>query len=140
MSYNPYNPYNPYQTAYNQMNGYNQQNGYYQQNPRDGIIRVTGMEGAKAYQMPPNSREALFDDTDDIVFIKVTDGGGFPTLKAARLEWIGNLEKQAQSPEYLTREEFARWREEFENGQHVIRQRRSRVAENEQAAAEECGS
>lgn len=117
------NPYNPYPNGY----------GYQSipaQLPRDGIIRVTGIAGARAYQMPPNSREPLFDDTDDIVFIKVTDGGGFPTLKAARLQWIEDLEKPAQSPEYLTREEFAKWREEFENGQPTIR-RRSRAAESQ---------
>ena len=136
MAYNTYNPYNPYPTAYNQTNGYGQQNGYYQQNPRDGIIRVTGMEGARAYQMPPNSREALFDDTDDIVFIKVTDGGGFPTLNAARLSWIDNIDKPAKSPDYLTREEWAKWKEEFENGQQIVRRRRAAEIPAEPEAAE----
>lgn len=55
---------------------------------QDGLIRVTGMQGAKAYQMPANSRAALFDDTDDIVIIKMTDGAGFPSYKRARLDWI----------------------------------------------------
>ena len=55
---------------------------------QDGLIRVTGMQGAKAYQMPANSRAALFDDTDDIVIIKMTDGAGFPSYRRARLEWI----------------------------------------------------
>lgn len=58
------------------------------QQPQDGLIRVTGMQGAKAYQMPANSRAALFDDTDDIVIIKMTDGAGFPSYRRARLEWI----------------------------------------------------
>ena len=55
---------------------------------QDGLIRVTGMQGARAYQMPANSRAALFDDTDDIVIIKMTDGAGFPSYRRARLEWI----------------------------------------------------
>lgn len=58
------------------------------QQSQDGLIRVTGMQGAKAYQMPANSRAALFDDTDDIVIIKMTDGAGFPSYRRARLEWI----------------------------------------------------
>lgn len=58
------------------------------QTPQDGLIRVTGMQGAKAYQMPANSRAALFDDTDDIVIIKMTDGAGFPSYRRAKLEWI----------------------------------------------------
>ena len=136
MAYNTYNPYNPYPAAYNQMNGYGQQTGYYQQNPRDGIIRVTGMEGAKAYQMPPNSREALFDDTDDIMIIKVTDGAGFPTYKRAKLLWMDD-EKQTPAGDYLTREEFARWKEDFERGQQIIRRRRAAEIPAEPAAAED---
>lgn len=58
------------------------------QQPQDGLIRVTGMQGAKAYQMPANSRTALFDDTDDIVIIKSTDGAGFATYRRARLDWL----------------------------------------------------
>lgn len=58
------------------------------QTPQDSLIRVTGMQGAKAYQMPANSRAALFDDTDDIVIIKMTDGAGFPSYRRARLDWI----------------------------------------------------
>ena len=58
------------------------------QAPQDGLIRVTGMQGAKKYKMPENSRVALFDDTDDIVIIKSTDGAGFPSYRRARLEWI----------------------------------------------------
>lgn len=38
--------------------------------------------------MPANSRAALFDDADDIVIIKMTDGAGFPSYRRARLEWI----------------------------------------------------
>ena len=41
------------------------------------LIRVTGMDGAKAYQMPPNSVVPLFDADNDIMYIKSTDGAGF---------------------------------------------------------------
>lgn len=46
------------------------------------LIRVTGMEGAKAYQMGPNSCVPLFDSDNDIMYIKSTDGAGFPTVRA----------------------------------------------------------
>lgn len=59
-----------------------------QEAPFDGLTRVTGMQGAKSYQMPANSRAALFDDTEDIVIIKTTDGAGFPTYRRARLDWL----------------------------------------------------
>lgn len=128
---------NPASGYYNQQ-GYQQaayQSSQYMQ-PKDGIIRVTGMEGARAYQMPPNSREALFDDTDDVVIIKVTDGAGFPTFKRARLVWVDDNQPQQPAPDYLTREEFAKWKEEFENAQHAI-PKRSRVAERETGTADD---
>lgn len=70
-----------------------------QEAPFDGLTRVTGMQGAKAYQMPANSRAALFDDTEDIVIIKTTDGAGFPTYRRARLDWMPDEPES----EYMTR-------------------------------------
>lgn len=67
--------------------------------PFDGLTRVTGMQGAKAYQMPANSRAALFDDTEDVVIIKMTDGAGFPTYRRARLDWLPDEPES----EYMTR-------------------------------------
>lgn len=49
--------------------------------PSNGLIRVTGIDGAKAYQMPPNGVVALFDDANDIFYVKSTDGAGFPTIR-----------------------------------------------------------
>lgn len=71
----------------------------------DRIIRVTGMDGAKAYSLPPNGRAALFDDTDDVVIIKTTDGAGFPSYRRARLDWIEEEPPQAGG-DYITRDEF----------------------------------
>jgi hypothetical protein len=87
------------------------------------LIRVTGMEGAKAYQMPPNSRAPLFDDTDDIVIFKMTDGAGFPSYRRARLAWIDDNQpaEPATNPDYLTRKEFEEWKETFANGKQSVR-------------------
>lgn len=92
------------------------------QAPQDGLIRVTGMQGAKAYQMPANSRAALFDDTDDIVIIKMTDGAGFPSYRRARLDWI----EEEPENDYMTRAEFRREFDELKglilnNGKQLIR-------------------
>ena len=97
-----------------------------QQGSRDGLIRVTGIEGAKAYQMPPNSRVALFDDTDDVVIIKVTDGAGFPSYRRARLGWIDDQPAQqaaTQAQEYVTRAEFDELKEMIINGKQSVRAR-----------------
>lgn len=36
------------------------------QEPRQQLVKVTGMEGARAYQMPPNSVAPLFDANEGI--------------------------------------------------------------------------
>ena len=73
-----------------------------QEQPFDGLTRVTGMQGAKAFQMPSNSRVALFDDTEDIVIIKMTDGAGFPSYKRARLDWLPDEPEN----DFMTRSDF----------------------------------
>lgn len=60
------------------------------------LIRVTGMDGAKAYQMPPNSVVPLFDADNDIVYVKSTDGAGFPTIRAFAFQPIENPTPQTQ--------------------------------------------
>lgn len=68
------------------------------------LIRVTGMEGAKAYQMPPNSVVPLFDANNDIMYVKSTDGAGFPTIRTFAFQPIENEQEPEQ--QYVTREEF----------------------------------
>lgn len=92
-----------------------------QQPPRDGLIRVTGMEGARAYQMPPNSAVALFDGGQDIFYVKTTDGAGFPTIRAYAFT---PLQDQAAAPagDYVTRAEFNALKEMIEHGQQPVRE------------------
>lgn len=48
----------------------------------NGILWVQGIEGAKAYQMTPNSNVQLMDSENDGVFyIKITDNIGMATLR-----------------------------------------------------------
>lgn len=82
------------------------------------LIRVTGLEGAKAYQMTPNSAVALFDGNEDIFYIKTTDGAGFPTIRAFKFEPI---ETNTSSVEYVSRSEFEALRKEIrEYAKHNI--------------------
>jgi len=62
-----YNPYQPY------MN--NQQ-----------IIRVNGENGARAYQMMPNSSALLLDESAPRLFLASTDGAGYKSISAYKLE------------------------------------------------------
>lgn len=65
--------YPPTFTQYNQQPLFNQIS-------KIEVIRVHGEEGAKAYQMPPNSSVLLLDETAPIVWLKTTDGASYPTI------------------------------------------------------------
>lgn len=54
----------------------------------NGLISVTGIDGARAYPMPPNSSMALFDAESDLMYVKTTDGAGFPTIRTYRFEEV----------------------------------------------------
>lgn len=71
----PYGYQSAYQQAY-------QQNPYQQNQPmqRYDVIKVNGKNGAEAFQMAPNSSVLLLDETSPIVWLKQTDGAGYPTL------------------------------------------------------------
>ena len=58
------------------------------QRPYNALTQVSGIEGAKAYQMPPNSAAALFHNAEDMFFVKTTDGAGFPSIRAFRFEEV----------------------------------------------------
>ena len=79
-----YNSYYPYQMNYN--NQFQQQPSYnslLQQNNTAGkqeVVRVNGKNGAQAFQLPPNSSILLLDETAPIVWLKTTDGAGYPTI------------------------------------------------------------
>ncbi len=75
------------------------------------LIRVTGIEGARAYQMPTNSTVALFDSNADLMYIKSTDGAGFPTVRV--FEFKAYQEPQEPRVEYATRADLDALREEI---------------------------
>lgn len=77
--------------------------GGYNQNPLS-LIRVTGIDGAKAFQMPANSSVALFDGDNDLMYIKSTDGAGFPTIRTFRFEEVSPAQMSGTS-DYMTRQE-----------------------------------
>ena len=72
--------------------------------PRDGLIRATGMDGARAYLMPPNSAVALFDGGQDVFYVKTTDGAGFPTIRAYSFQPMEQAQAMGAS-DYVTRAE-----------------------------------
>lgn len=54
-------------------------NGQYQTS-RQEIVKVKGENGARAYQMMPNSSALLLDEDNPIVWLVQADGAGYKTV------------------------------------------------------------
>ena len=128
MNMNPYNSYN--MMGLNGFNNYNQfqpQLNQPQVNTQN-LIRVNGIDGAKAYQMPANSTVALFDNNEDIMYIKTTDGAGFPAIRTfAFNEVVANTNPIQDTADYVTRDEFNKLKEELLNGKQSISRSKSNL-------------
>lgn len=87
-------------------------------NPSGLIIKVQGMDGAKAYCIPPNSMAALFDTEDDIFYIKTTDINGIEKIR--KFSFVEIFDDDASSDKYVTIDEFNKFKKELLNGkQHI---------------------
>ena len=105
-----YNNFLPQNNPYlERLNTYMQTPQYQPQMPQqqqNGLIRVTGLDGAKAFQMPANSIVALFDGSEDIFYIKQTDGAGFPTIRTFEFKERQAVAPKQDTSEFVTRQEF----------------------------------
>lgn len=111
------NPYAPLMGQQNQQfynQPYQQQIQNIQQEPQN-LIRVNGIEGARAYNMPPNSTVALFDGNEDIMYIKTTDGAGFASTRKFSFAEISNNQNTVTDTEYISRQEFEDFKKELRN-------------------------
>lgn len=121
------NPYMPYIQQQMQQNQFSQFQQTQPQIPTQNLIRVNGIDGAKAYQMTPNSTVALFDSNEDIMYVKSTDGAGFPQIR--RFKFVEMQESQTQQPvnnDFISREEFENFKKEImSNGKQSVRKSES---------------
>lgn len=76
------------------------------------LVRVTGLEGAKAFNMQPNSTVALFDNNEDFMYIKVTDGAGFPSIRKFSFTEVLENDNVVNSENWVSREEFEQFKRE----------------------------
>ena len=112
------------------------------QQPVNGLTRVTGIDGAKAYQMPPNSVAALFDDSYDIMYVKSTDGAGFPTIRVfdffEHKEQPVTVQQQPVNVEnFATKQELQTLQSQLEEVKGMILNGKQSVPEQQPATANE---
>ena len=121
---------NPYaalmgQTMYNQSQN-NQQ--FFQPEPTQNLIRVNGINGAKAYQMPANSTVALFDSNNDVMYVKSTDGAGFPSIRTFSFTELKEDISTTENTDYISRQEFEEFKKELmNNGKQSISRPKSNL-------------
>lgn len=127
MFQNPYTSLMPQNQFYPQ--SMNNQQIIPQEQPQN-LIRVNGIDGAKAYQMPANSTVSLFDSNEDIMYIKNTDGAGFPSIRMFRFEEIKETTKSEEKQDYISREEFEEFKKELmNNGKQSISRSKSNLTD-----------
>lgn len=123
---------NPYASLLGQTPYYNQpmNNQPFPQQITQNLIRVNGIEGAKAYQMSANSTVALFDTNEDIMYVKTTDGAGFPIIRTFSFTEIKEDTKATQNTDYISRQEFEDFKKELmNNGKQSIQRTKSNLTD-----------
>ena len=128
---NPYNNYNMGMNNFypNQFSTLTQP-----QMPTQNLIRVNDIDGAKAYQMSANSTVALFDTNEDIMYVKSTDGAGFPSIRTFSFTEIKENTKVSQNSDYISRQEFEDFKKELmNNGKQSISRSKSNVTTDKSA-------
>ncbi len=106
--------YNP--SVYNQWQ-------QWQTQPVNGLVSVSGEQGAQMYPLPPNSvSPPLFLQEENAFFVKRTDGGGAATLKKYTFQ-EAPAAAAPQAPEFVTKEYFDQQMQtimEAINGKHPV--------------------
>ena len=89
----------------------NQYQTQYTIRTNNNINWVQGIEGAKAFQLMPNSTTMMLDsENEGIFYIKVSDNVGMCTLRTFKYEEITNFCKKQENDvdmsQYITRDEL----------------------------------
>lgn len=135
MAYNTQSPIIP--------NGY-YQNQYYpsmqpqpiyqQQVPSFQITKVNGENGAKAFQMPPNSSIILLDESNPKVYIKETDGASYPKLSVYKL--VPDTDEKKEDEEKVSEDQIKKLEERIAVLERFVTNSKAIAAKNEAKAKE----
>lgn len=82
-------------------------------------VRVNGRAGAEAFYMGPNETAVLFDENEDVFFLKATDGAGYATVRPYRFEPMPEP-GTAPAAEYATKAELEALQRELQDIKGVL--------------------
>lgn len=94
--------YNPY---YSQLSSYSNQQPLIQ-----GVKFVQDIQEVQNIFTPYGAKVLFMNQNEDVFYLKETDNNGLSNITSYRFEEIKPVENQ----EYITREEFERWKEDYE--------------------------
>lgn len=80
--------------------------------PRQEIVKVNGQNGARAFQMAPNSSALLLDESAPIIWLVQTDGAGYKT----EIPYSITPYQAQPEPDYNSLEERIKKLEDIING------------------------
>lgn len=94
----------------------------------NGITWVQGVEGAKAFQLLPNSNAILMDSESDKFYIKSSDNVGMCSLRT--FNFVEEIEKPKE--EYITKTEFDSYMAQFKEQYEQLIQANSKSGSSKQ--------
>ncbi len=81
---------------------------------QQNVVRVNGLEGAKAYTMNANSVVALFDANEEKFYLKISDGANFSTINTySYTPYEENKVEVNQTQEFVSRAEFEQFKSQL---------------------------
>ena len=103
------------------------------------ITKVNGENGAKAFQMPPNSSIILLDESNPKVYIKETDGASYPKLSVYKLvpdEDLIRTEAEIKDKNDKSKEQIKKLEERIAVLERFVTNSKAIAAKNEAKAKE----
>lgn len=85
--------------------------------PGAQLLQAKGLRGAKEYPVPPNAIVPIFDEDEDILYIKSVDQNNYATVRRYGLT---ELEDEPVQNGMVSEKEFHEFKEEVLNGQRSI--------------------
>ena len=107
---------------------------YQQQVPSFQITKVNGENGAKAFQMPPNSSIILLDESNPKVYIKETDGASYPKLSVYKL--VPDTDEKKEDEEKVSEDQIKKLEERIAVLERFVTNSKAIAAKNEAKAKE----
>ena len=96
---------------------------------RQEVIRVNGENGARAYNLPPESSVLLLDNNAPVIYLKITDGAGYPSITAYEISPLMSKEEKNNTKLDEIDKRLSKIEEELKNGKsNVINAERKQSA------------